>query len=232
MSTRKKNLKPIDHLIEELNKKIVGAELLIVTVRPFDADSVDPQAEIVGRAVELVAPTSSNDLTCRIEVAKWIRTLRAFHGSFPHGKAWTSLGRRRQELTATSAALNRVMKVLNNLSRELAFALFDVNAKSANNDFLNFLTSMARKAALGLRAVEALRAMGKEKGAPPRDYTKLNAARAAYDLLKQFSSRKPTKTAGGDFYELATILYEGGTGTADASLELDCRRILETADPR
>ena len=45
----------------------------------------------------------------------------------------------------------------------------------------------------------------------------------AYDLLIEFSSKAPTRTVGGPFYELASLLYESATGIVGADLSRACK---------
>jgi hypothetical protein len=55
-------------------------------------------------------------------------------------------------------------------------------------------------------------------------------ARLAAKLLTTFSASPPTKTPGGPFYELASVLYEGVTGKEGVHLEQYCRDVLDASD--
>jgi hypothetical protein len=65
-------------------------------------------------------------------------------------------------------------------------------------------------------------------GRPPRDGVKAAAVGHADELLRLFSDKCPTKTVGGPFYRLASLLYISATGEDDVSLARYCRRHLDS----
>jgi hypothetical protein len=67
-------------------------------------------------------------------------------------------------------------------------------------------------------------------GRRPRDGVKAAAVGHADELLRLFSDKCPTKTVGGPFYRLASLLYMGATGEEDVSLARYCRRRLDSAN--
>jgi hypothetical protein len=79
------------------------------------------------------------------------------------------------------------------------------------------LDSLANKIDLSIRS---------DKTGPKLDYGKLNVAQNAYYTLVQFAPVRPTTTAAGPFYELASVYYEAVTGQKDVSMERQCRKFL------
>jgi len=89
------------------------------------------------------------------------------------------------------------------------------------------LDSLANK--ISLRRGEKIRS---KKFGPKFDYAKINAAQGAYYTLLQFSPVRPTTTADGPFYALASVYYEAVTGLKDANMDRQCRRFLSTPELR
>ena len=58
------------------------------------------------------------------------------------------------------------------------------------------------------------------------DFVKFNVAQSAYFTLVQFAEVRPTTTAAGPFYELASLYYEATTGLREVSMERQCRKFL------
>jgi hypothetical protein len=58
------------------------------------------------------------------------------------------------------------------------------------------------------------------------DFVKSNVAQTAYFTLVQFAEVRPTTTASGPFYELASLYYEATTGLRGVSMERQCRKFL------
>lgn len=55
------------------------------------------------------------------------------------------------------------------------------------------------------------------------NYRKQAAAVSAWALLKLYGREPPTLTTDGLYFELASILYEAGTGKKDIDLDRECR---------
>jgi hypothetical protein len=62
----------------------------------------------------------------------------------------------------------------------------------------------------------------KRLGGPHHDVSKHAAASYAYDVLITYSESTPTEYAEGDFYRLASVIYEGATGE-EVDLNYYCR---------
>ena len=75
-----------------------------------------------------------------------------------------------------------------------------------------------------------LKEIGQPAGHRERDLTKAVAVDFAFRLMQRIGRERPTKTVGGQFFELASILYEGGTGISGANLQRPCREYLDALD--
>jgi hypothetical protein len=64
-----------------------------------------------------------------------------------------------------------------------------------------------------------------KKGQRQKSSAKINAAQMAYDLMKNLNLT-PTLTIGGQFYDLASIIFEGATGVKDANLDWHCKWVF------
>ena len=53
------------------------------------------------------------------------------------------------------------------------------------------------------------------------------AAKGAYELITTFSQARPTKTNGGPFYCLATIIFDAACGSEGADLRRHCDALLD-----
>ena len=62
------------------------------------------------------------------------------------------------------------------------------------------------------------------------DMVKAMAAKYADELLRSFGDKPPTKTEGGAFYMLASLLYRGATGATGVNLQQYCRD-LDRVEP-
>ncbi len=67
---------------------------------------------------------------------------------------------------------------------------------------------------------------GRRKGRDPHRGVKQNAAYYAYRLMIDCSSKKPTNTVTGVFFQLASLLYEAVTNRPYVELTRQCRTIL------
>jgi len=64
-----------------------------------------------------------------------------------------------------------------------------------------------------------------KKGSRGTDFTKLNAASSAHQLLTKFGQKPPTLTTDGPYYRLASSLYESATGKPCMDLSRQCRKV-------
>ena len=68
------------------------------------------------------------------------------------------------------------------------------------------------------------------KGTHYPDEAKLQAALNAREVISKWFKERPTKTVNGTFYKLASVIYEGGTGKAEADLQRFCIRAVSGKD--
>jgi hypothetical protein len=62
------------------------------------------------------------------------------------------------------------------------------------------------------------------------DSAKLQAAEVAREILSRWKDERPTKTINGTFYELTSVMYEGGTGIVGADLTRFCRLVVHHSE--
>lgn len=176
-----------------------------------------PLEEIVHRALELIQPPPDRRESCRTEIGARVDLLRSVHhylGNLP------SPGQLREELGDIVRALKKARATLRDVtpaSRSLTFL-------GSPDEFDAELGRLIRNAEFHREAVHV------PSGGRTWDGTKTQAARYADELLRSFGTRPPAKTIGGALYSLAAVLYEGGTGIPDASLEAYCRD-LDRVEP-
>jgi hypothetical protein len=187
--------------------------------------------EIVERALQLIGPLPNQIEACRHSINTWIAVIGGFRGRKERssGEINYDIEKLLGALRRTKAALNKLFKAGSGL--HLPMTTFDgsdiVRSILANtqykSEWTDFYNLVSKKITLLERRYNSAR-----KGGPVSDPAKLISALHSFDLLMDFGRKRPTKTSGGVFYELASLLYEGAIGVQNANLERYCRKIFES----
>jgi hypothetical protein len=189
---------------------------------------VDPDCELVNAAIDIIQPPKEKEASCREHVAQTIQLNRMTP------KKERVDARMLQKLRR---ALLKAAKLLADLPASLQDKLrspdFDLSAPIVEVGRHGMKPRVARPQSAASRC-ERLRVeldtLAKDIGqfflTNKIDFVKFNIAQAAYFTLVQFAEVRPTTTAAGPFYELASLYYEAITGLREVSMERQCRKFL------
>lgn len=185
--------------------------------RPFDLNRVEPNPEIITRALEIVCPQSSEEPSYRNAVAMAIeRCNKADGASFAYNRGKSKLKSLLQKIEEAHRALDELHVVV----QEEAFG----------EDYQNVISEihedLCKAAEPILRGVDRFDEEGPSRRGPPGNELKQHAALYAYMQLSLYSAKKPTLSIDGPFFRLASIIYEGATRDADCDLQRQCRVIF------
>jgi hypothetical protein len=189
------------------------------------------QATPIERAMELIAPPADREQRCRERLSRYVEDIA--RDTLP-----ICAGEERTQLEDAAKALQKALKALKRLPRERQrwllppikragpgpLRLQDLISDPISEDlrlaiFLNELEYTAISAEL-----QAMRRKVPRSGGRP-DYRKQAAAMYALLLLVQFGRKRPTLTADGCFFNLASVLYEAATGKPDIDLSWHCQQV-------
>jgi hypothetical protein len=186
---------------------------------PGPLPSIDPNSETVTRALRHINPAEGLIAACRKEIAYTISLLILLDKIF---EGTPAAGQRNKELDKAIAALAKAKSAIRAMSpdsRPLSYIL----RQPFWNAVFKLLEQLTQALKLNLNKERNLVGDGK----PIPNFTKINAACSAFDLLSQFANKRPTKTIGGTFYELASVLYEAVTNKPGVDLSRFCRREID-----
>lgn len=173
---------------------------------------VDPNSEIVSRAMDLIKPVTMPEPDFRRVIATfmdWIRTNQTAN-SIPN------MGRVKSQIEHVAHALRKTIKAIAELPRPARVQ----QSIQYWDDFCGLLQGVLQTVELHHKLFEV------NKGGRQPDLAKVNAAEGAAYLIINIQHGTPSKTIGGAFYELASVLYEGGTGISGADLQRFCRNAV------
>jgi hypothetical protein len=205
------------------------AALNLEQLAAFANSSENELEETAEEALQLITPPDDQRTRCRQSIKDRIAIIRAMH--FKKDRSTAEI---RDDINKLSAALRRTVAALRKLfingselhlpmrrfnSDEIVRSM--VNGTEYQSEWREFYNVLVAKIDLLENRYNDVR-----KAGPVSDPAKLLAALHSSHLLREFG-RRPTKTVGGAFYELASLLYEGATGVQNANLERYCRKILE-----
>jgi hypothetical protein len=182
--------------------------------------------DVVSDALALIKPRPEQEAACGDIIERRLRVLRKAHRS---QAAIPSPGKLKKQLGDVGDAMKQTQRALRQLSDSSLALVF-----RTRGDTLLFLKRLDR-------AIHTTQ-LNHDTLAVPRgrryhwDNVKALTARLAAELLRAFSAKHltkttPTKETGpGEFYRLASLLYEGITGEADVDLSQYCRDVLDKAN--
>jgi hypothetical protein len=201
----------IPHMGSEETKPVPAKKLLSYDPKPPDRH-LDPGCEIVSRAVEIIRPSREEEAMCRMMVVYAI----ARCGVEKEVRlAFLASG---EELSSIIEKLESAEKALAGLRR-----IYERLAFPDRDDFDG--VGMEEAERLG-EFRRRLKTLADRYVPPPRhhpgDNVKLAAAAYAYCCLVAYSDKLPTLTYDGNFFQLASAIYEGATGEED-SLDHHCK---------
>ena len=162
--------------------------------------------------LEIIGPAARDRASCIHFVEARIRRMTPV-GPVPG--AAVLIGAWQKELAKHAAVLRRAVTIIRSPRMRLE------NDEASNPSAIEYLDRMASE-------IEAL--IIKPVGRRPH-MLKLKCASSAFETLEQFG-RRPTLTADGAFYRLATLYYELVTGIPLQNLEWHCRTVSEEAARR
>jgi hypothetical protein len=174
--------------------------------------------EILNRAMALIEPSREQEASCKADIEQALRLLRLYP-SLLSNDGYVSLRGVREELSAVRNTAKQLQKKLRSIRWLIVLALFGDHEQA-----IAFLDRLDRLEQDATDLVERSQSAPARKGGSQIDVFKRLAAGFAFMLMKKFGKR-PTKTTTGPYYELASVLYEGATGLAGASLDRICRKM-------
>jgi hypothetical protein len=177
-------------------------------------------SDVIERALELIKPKPEQRAACAGDVKDRVQMLMFLHRTCRNVPSPGTLRNEFNEIADFLKNFRRGFNKFSAISRAMIFwkdpkreeAFFKeldqrINAAQLNHDWLIV---------------------------PPGGHrwndTAAMAAKYAEELLRQFSAKPPTKTKGGAFYQLASLLYEAATGKKNVALEQYCRVQLDDPD--
>jgi hypothetical protein len=176
---------------------------------------VDPNSEIVTRAVDIICPPRDEEVQCR-----WMAAA-AIYECWVAEEIELAFRAAEKELNSTIQKIKEARKALGRLRqiyRRMAFGHDFEKVTTAEIESLH-----ATEKGLQVAAAEYAKEPRARGGGRRVDVIKLSAARGAYGLLFIYADRPATLTPDGSFFQLASVLYEGATGKAGVDLEHQCR---------
>jgi hypothetical protein len=212
-----------------------GGEVLILARR---VEPVDPNSELVNSAMSIIQPTSDKEASCRAHVASTIRLGRMTAPIRTGAKANKTLNKLMRDSRKTAKWLAELPAPL--LEELLHGSADEFESNEVVDQGLRLHVSKQPRVVPRLERLRAeldslankINLRRSKKFGPKFDYAKINAAQGAYYTLLQFSPVRPTTTADGPFYELASVYYEAVTGLKDVNMDRQCRRFLSTPELR
>jgi hypothetical protein len=192
-------------------------EIKVVEVFPEIAyfEYIDPETEVVSRAMDLLRPVALPEWKCRDCLALIMSRTRVLRtqGRIP------APGKLKDHINDVAKALKRTKRAITTLPR-----VSRVVHSAYGGAFCNLLDEVLTTVQQHHNQIV------QQKGCPPVDWAKYEAAYGARYAISVWKRERPTKTVNGTFYELASILYEGGTRIQGANLQRYCRRALDEPD--
>jgi hypothetical protein len=175
-------------------------------------------SEVVTRAVEIICPSQGHELFCRTMLAIQMDSC-------------SNIARRIWLYTWGVFRLSHIAKGIDDRYRafeELTHLGINIPGEEDIRSLVGNESQRIR------RLVDEFQTMlqeekGGKRGRPP-DPAKLAAAEHAWTWLTDVGKR-PTLTADGDFFRLASIIYEGATNKKDIDLEGQCKTVLQRHRP-
>lgn len=175
---------------------------------------------IVVRALRLINPKPEQRESCATIIRERVALLHFVSGEL---RAIPSSGDLKKELQTIVADLKRTKTAICRRSAVCKGMVFHKDA-TRETAFLNELDRLIESAKFHHNTLVVRR------GSPRWDNAKAIAAKDANELLRSFSDKSLTKAAGGPFYRLASLLYEGATRKKNVNLEQYCRALLDGRD--
>jgi hypothetical protein len=196
---------------------------------------IDENAEVVARCLALIGPNRDKEKTCRADVVGSINWLILIHTN-PTPVRWTSPISEKRQLIELFKALDTTTGILKKL--DLWYILFKPFWRESSFDFgedANIPEVSRREYDEFCDVLSSIKAQAKHltdntvfhKGGAVIDRLKLSAAGKAFHLLKDFGTKFPTRTIGGQYYELASTLYEAATDKVGLDLSRSCKGFIK-----
>ncbi len=176
---------------------------------------VDPQSEVVTRAFNLVKPIDLPELYLREQLALMMSEVRIAHLD----NRLPAQGPTKKQVEKVEHALKRVKQAIKGVPP---------HARVAQSIYWNDFCRLIDEVVCTVEHHHNGIVVG--KGARLLDVAKLEAAEFARKILGWWKNVRPTKTIDGTFYELASVMYEGGTGIAGADLQRFCRLVVDCSE--
>jgi hypothetical protein len=176
---------------------------------------IDPASEVVSRAIDLIRPLKLSEPDFREGIALLMAGVRVSQ----FGNALPPLRPIKDQIKEVADALKiarRAIRTLPGIARVAQSVFWD--------DFCDLIDEAIQLAEERHKEIEV------GEGGRKLDLAKDYAANAALHVISEWKRAKPAKTVNGAFYELASVIYEGGTGIEGANLERHCRRAVD--DPQ
>jgi hypothetical protein len=220
-----------------------------------EAQLVDPlkrvmPPELLEDCVDIIAPAENERQSCRDMIVYdfkqlvWVRAnASAYFGSDVVGEVC----RRGRQLARTLAQASMEIQAapgLFDLLLEPELGTTVAALRDAEKEWIRLGRRTPRPVEAALRDAEkewirlgehlALIASAAERQfrrtTRPADMFKRYCAVFAFEEIERFSTRRPTLSADGDFYLLASALYEAATGVRHENLERQCRKVWYRLD--
>jgi hypothetical protein len=193
--------------------------------------------DIIERALRLIKPKPEQKAACAM-ITERVALLRRVHLEL---SAIPSPGELKEQFKDIAADLRRIKQLLEPSTHAPALLWKTAfgHADSADDE-TGLPKNLPAKAFLDeldwlIETAEFLHgAIGVRPGSHRWDNVKAVTAKLAAKLLMAFGAGPLTKTRGGAYYRLATLLYKGVTGTdvEVGAMEQYCRDVLDKADER
>jgi hypothetical protein len=156
---------------------------------------VDPKSEVVTRAFNLVKPINVPELYFREQLALMMSEVRIAHLD----NRLPALGPTKKQIEKVENGLKRVKQAIKGLPP---------NARVAQSIYWNDFCRLIDEVICTVE--DHQNGIVLAKGGRLLDIGKLQAAAIAQEILSMWKNVRPTKTIDGTFYELASVMYEGG----------------------
>jgi hypothetical protein len=212
-----KNVADERKLLQIADGETTDLKLAEVFPETEDFENIDPKSEVVSRAMDLIRPVTRPNYPewrCRAELAFMMSGIRI---QDMNNNLFPNMRQLKEQINEVAKAIKHTehsIKTLPRLCRVSKWSVF-------SSEFCNLLDEVLKVAEEHRNHVVV------EKGGRPFDSAKAEAATVALYMILVSTTDRPAKTVGGVFYELASILYEGGTGVQGADLQRYCRRVLD-----
>jgi hypothetical protein len=182
---------------------------------PRDARDANQLEEIINRAVQLIDPIDSQKTECRKHVELAILRVRQI-ACWRASRTPNSFEKLTVALEKATEAFNKFFKTPD-CAQSICINVQEVGAFFKIPELI-------------LKVLRSRKKHVPKKGGPIADGAKRIAAWNSFALIQGLGKKRATKTIGGSFYELASVLYEGATYTAHENLERHCRKVFEAQD--